>query len=200
MLHKRARLRIINPAPISRIIAMAISMATKTPWARCRATLIPRPPSCSVVRKPGCAVRRAGARPKRIPEIIEMAAAKTNTRPSKPIASARGRCCGSSPTAACVPQAARIRPRPPPRMESSTLSVSSWRITRLRLAPKAVRIANSRARTVARASRRLATFTQAINNTNPTAANSTSRKGLISPTIESFSGISVTPTPTFVCG
>ena len=55
----------------------------------------------------------------------------------------------------------------------------SWRTTRPRLAPSERRMANSRVRPVERASRRFATFTQAIKSTKQTAASSTKRKGLM---------------------
>ena len=50
------------------------------------------------------------------------------------------------------------------------LSVSSCCITRRRDAPRAARMATSRCRTAARASIRLATFTQAMRSTRPTTA------------------------------
>ena len=56
---------------------------------------------------------------------------------------------------------------------SSTLSVSSCRATRPRVAPSAVRIASSRRRALARASSRLATLAHAMRSTNPTAPSST---------------------------
>ncbi len=57
--------------------------------------------------------------------------------------------------------------------DSSTLSVSSCRTSRARLAPTARRMAISRLRTVPRANSRLAMFTHAINSTKLTAPNST---------------------------
>src|SRR5215472_10759033 len=59
-------------------------------------------------------------------------------------------------------------------------------MTRPWLAPSAARMANSRLRPVDRASSRLATLTQAISNTNPTAANSTRRNGRMSRTMTSL--------------
>ena len=53
--------------------------------------------------------------------------------------------------------------------DSSTLSISSWRITRQRVAPSDTRTEISRARLVARDSSRLATLAQAISSTNATA-------------------------------
>ncbi len=80
---------------------------------------------------------------------------------------------GTSETSTSVPHAAKSRPSKPPSAESTTLSTSSCRMMRARLAPKAERSAISFARTVARASRRLATFALAIKSTQATAPKST---------------------------
>jgi hypothetical protein len=88
----------------------------------------------------------------------------------------------------CIPQAASSNPIPPPASPSRILSVSTWRMTRGRLAPSAIRMANSRLRADDLAIRRLATFTQTIRSTKPTAARSTSRNGRTLPTICSFKG------------
>ena len=58
------------------------------------------------------------------------------------------------------------------------LSTSIWRINRPRPAPSAERIAISRARPVARASSRLAAFTQAISSTRANTAMSNPVKAL----------------------
>ena len=81
----------------------------------------------------------------------------------------------------------------PPSSESTALSVRSWRTTRLRLAPNAMRTATSRCRTVARASSRLATLTTAIKSTSAIAPSNTSKAVETSLTIHSFMGI-ITPT------
>ena len=54
-----------------------------------------------------------------------------------------------------VPHAAKASPSAPPARPSHTASVSSWRMSRPRLAPIASRSAISRRRAIARASRRL---------------------------------------------
>ena len=61
-------------------------------------------------------------------------------------------------------------------MPSSTLSTSSCRTTRHRLAPSAARIAISRSRAVDRASSILATLAQAINSSSATAAPSVKQR------------------------
>ena len=68
-----------------------------------------------------------------------------------------------------IPIAAMPSPARPLTTASSTLSSSSWRITRQRDAPSDTRTEISRARLVARDSSRLATFAQAISSTNATA-------------------------------
>ena len=60
-------------------------------------------------------------------------------------------------------------PSAPPISASNTLSVIICRTMRNRPAPKAVRSAISFCRPAARTNSRLATFAQAISNTNPTA-------------------------------
>jgi hypothetical protein len=57
--------------------------------------------------------------------------------------------------------------------ESIRLSVRSWRISRPRPAPSAVRMANSLLRVAARASHRFERFTQTIRRIRPTAHQST---------------------------
>ena len=70
-----------------------------------------------------------------------------------------------SPRAA---QRAMTTPTMPPTIESSTVSVSSWRVIRQVLAPIAVRVAISLRRPLARARIRFATFAHAIISTRPT--------------------------------
>ena len=79
-------------------------------------------------------------------------------------------------------------PRIPPASESNTLSVSNWRTMRARPAPSAERIANSRLRTVARTSSRLATLAQEISSTSPTAPSIISSELRASPMMLSRNG------------
>ena len=72
---------------------------------------------------------------------------------------------------------------------SSTLSVRNCRIRRPRLAPIAARTATSRSRTVARASRRLATLVQVMTSRNAAAPNNAKSAGRKTPTISVASGI-----------
>jgi len=64
-----------------------------------------------------------------------------------------------------------MTPSRPPQRPRTALSVTHWRTSRVRLAPRATRIANSRCRDMARMKNKLAMFTQAISKTSPTAAN-----------------------------
>ena len=107
---------------------------------------------------------------------------KMSTYLSMPISPVRGMSAGIAATSKSMPHIASNSPAAPPRVESSRLSVSNWRTTRQRLAPRAVRMAISLRRTVARASIRFATLAQAINSTKATAASSTSRAGRTLPT------------------
>ena len=82
----------------------------------------------------------------------------------------------------------------------TTLSVSSWRSSRMRPPPTAVRIVNSCARRVQRASIRFATFTQAISRTRATPPHSSSSAGRTAATWRVWSGITRAPTPVLVRG
>ena len=70
-----------------------------------------------------------------------------------------------------TPIRATASPISPPRPARSRLSTRSWRTSRRLPEPSAERVANSWTRPVARASTRLATFTQATRSTSPTATN-----------------------------
>ena len=72
------------------------------------------------------------------------------------------------------PRPRATTPIAPPTIDSIRLSASSWRSSRLRLAPIAVRMAISFCRAAARASSRLAMLAHAISSTKPTAPSSTS--------------------------
>ncbi len=77
-------------------------------------------------------------------------------------------------------------------MESTTLSVSSWRMSRDGPPPSAWRSAISRARAVARVSRRLATFAHAMSKTSATAPNRNNNGWRTSPFTHRSSGTSRT--------
>ena len=66
-------------------------------------------------------------------------------------------------------------------------------ISRARVAPSAIRTANSRLRTDARASSRFARFAQTISSTKPTAAQSTKSDRRMRPLTCSFRSVSVAP-------
>ena len=122
-----------------------------------------------------------------------MPTVNSNTVPFTPISSPRGKPPGTIASTGCTPQVASAIPSAPPTMESRQLSVSNCRSTRAQLAPSAARIANSRLRAAARASNRFATFAHAINKTSPTAPNNVRSIPLTSPTICSFSGVTLVP-------
>ena len=68
---------------------------------------------------------------------------------------------------------ATSKPSNPPPSERMTLSVSNWRITRRRPAPRLRRIAISRLRAVALASSKFAMFAHAMKRIRPTMDMST---------------------------
>ena len=73
-----------------------------------------------------------------------------------------------NPISSAVPHRANNTPSAAPQMDSSKLSLRSWRTSRERPAPRAMRTANSRCRAAPRARSRFATLAQAISNTRPT--------------------------------
>ncbi len=72
-------------------------------------------------------------------------------------------------------------PAAPPSADSTIDSVSSWRMTRPRPAPRTTRMAISFCRASDRASIRFATLAHAMSRTAPTAISSTTSAGRISP-------------------
>ena len=97
--------------------------------------------------------------------------------------------------------APRPMPSAPPTTDSTTLSVSSCRTMRPRLAPSAARTASSPVRALARASSRFATLTQQVSRTMPTTPRNMSDVSSTSPpTYASRSDSSAMPRPAFVCG
>ena len=166
---KLMKLLIINPAPTSSTSESAISAATSRLRRRCCPPPAPlRPPSFSVSFKSGFEASSAGAVPNTKPVNSEHAAVNPNTRPSRSNFIQKGMSMGIALSSRSSPHSASTNPSAPLIKPSSKLSVSSCRKMRLRFAPSAARIAISFCRAVARASNRLATFTQAINNTKPT--------------------------------
>ncbi len=150
---------------------------------------------CRSVRPPArCGAARseppAARAPARTSAVVtrQVRAVKASTRPSTSISPRRGRFDGcnarSSPSASVVTSS----PSAPPATASTALSVSSCRAMAQRLAPSAVRSANSPSRTVARTSSRWATLAHAISSTSATAPSRTSSAGRACLTTSSCSG------------
>ena len=116
-------------------------------------------------------LRSAGARPNSNPLNSAAAVVKSSTRASGATLNETGFSCKRmNARITRVPPWAKHKPNTPPSTASNPLSVITWRMSRSRPAPKALRIENSRCRAAARASRRLATLAQAIASTTPTTA------------------------------
>ena len=180
--NRRRSVRPNIPAVTSRTMAKAISDTTKP---LCRRRELParvRPPARSVCSRSREGARRAGASPKRRPLNREAPTANRSTCQSNCTSSARGKLPGQSATNGRTPTAASKAPNKPPESPSTALSVRHWRTSRLRPAPRAVRMASSRSRETARANSRLATLTQAISSTTLTAPSSNHRVDRTSPT------------------
>src|SRR5712672_401729 len=179
------KLRNSKPAATSNTIANAISPAASRFRARRRLPLSPArpPPSRRLVCKLEFAANHAGARPNAMLATAESKTANPNTVLSTPIAFTLGTLSGSNELSACTPQYARPIPINPPSRPSTAVSLSNCRTIRVRPAPSVARTAISRAREVARVSSKFAMFAQAINNTSPTAPNSTSSAAFTFPPI-----------------
>jgi hypothetical protein len=114
----------------------------------------------------------SGASPKRIPVVSDSAPVNSRTRGSTVIPDTRGTSAGRYGTKIRMAAEASARPIEPPIVARRTLSVSSCRPSRRRLAPSAARSAISFRRADARLRSRFATLAHAINRTSPTAPSS----------------------------
>ena len=113
--------------------------------------------------------RKAGARPNNIPLIMQTMAVKAITRTSRCNSrSIFARPLVNRASNTLPAHLAITRPSNPPQHASNMLSVSSWRISRVRRAPRLSRTAISRCRALARVNRSAATLPQAISKTAPT--------------------------------
>ena len=115
----------------------------------------------------------AGARPNKIPVSSETRAVNANTRASRPTSGRTGNVGGVRRSSTGRTQFVSTSPTPPLNNASNTLSVSTCRINRQRVAPIEERTAISRRRARARASMRLAALAQAMTSTIRTAPIST---------------------------
>ena len=166
------RLRTNSPAVMRSSNDSATSATTRTFFRSNRAPRsFPVPPApFSAGTSIGRDALNAGAMPKSTPVAHESSSAKSSTHRSIVKSKASGSAPaggGAARNAAAIPQASAM-PAIPPMTASRTLSVSSWRSRRPRLAPSASRTAISRCRAAALESSRLATFAQAISSTAPT--------------------------------
>ncbi len=119
----------------------------------------------------------SGASPKSTPVSKLVARVKSSTRQSMAISSARGMPPALVSWTRRTPAKESATPRTAPHNASKMPSVTNCRARRTKLAPSAPRIAISRRRASARASRRFATFTLAMSNTKTTAPSSINRAG-----------------------
>ena len=104
------------------------------------------------------------------PVAHETVNAAASTRASTWTSLRRGTHGGANRTISLVPNCANNVPSAPPITASTMLSVRSWRISRPRLAPSAMRARSSASRLDASPMRTVATFAQAISNRSPAAA------------------------------
>ena len=189
---KRRKLFSSSPAPASSTSDKAISATTSERRSANDdlPAVEPRPPSlrdsCETLD-----ICKLGAMPKSTPVPMEISVVKASTQPSRCAPARRGKLAAAMVVRTRTPHRAITSPATPPASAKATLLVRSWRTSRRRSAPKAVRIAISRSRAEERASRRLATLAQAIKSTRPTAPIRIHRAVWRSPTISSSSGVTI---------
>ena len=185
-----SKLRSRSPEQISRTIARAISEITSALRRPClpEASGVPRPPSFKAPAKSFRAASKAGASPNKTPTTTDTASVKSRTAGSRPIAAVRSRFAGAMRINSWHPHSAINNPSAPPRTARSRLSVRSCVTIRLRAAPIAPRMANSRDLALPRASNRFAMFAQAISRTSDTAPRRMYNGCRTSPTCSSTKG------------
>ena len=172
------RPRTNRPAAISSSSDSATSPTTRS---FLRSKRVRRSPSVASVplsagTSPGRDASSAGAMPNRMPVAHESSSENSSTRRSieKSKVSGSAPAGGGAAWNAAVTAQAMATPAAPPRSDNSTLSVRSWRTSRVRLAPSARRTATSRRLDEARDSSRFAMLAQAISSTAPTTPPSSS--------------------------
>ena len=191
------KLRSSSPVPAVSTSERATSETTSAFLSLRCARLAPRtmPPSFRDGTSAGRDCWRAGTRPNTIALASDRPAVKPTTAGSRPMRVMRRTSAGSIATRACRTHAPSTSPAAPPASASSRLSARSCRTRRPGLAPSAERIATSRSRPTARASRRLATLAQPTRSSSATAPTRTTRAGLTSRTRSACSGNTVVVHP-----
>ena len=184
---RRLKLRSRSPAPLSSVTASASSPTTMARLARLVIVLPcePRPPLRSASATPRPATCIAGNEPKTRPATSAASVVAASVRPSIDAFCTSNSPGGTWASKTVIPIFANPMPIAAPTTESITLSVISWRTSRPRPAPSALRIAISVSRADARTSRRFATLAHAINRTSTTAAKMTYKGFFRSPTVHS---------------
>ena len=170
----RMKLRIMSPAPVTRITASATSAAMSS-WPPRRESADPR---CRPVRAstdPTCTrdSRMAGHNPKSSAVGTRSASVAARTVTLSVTGELVGIDSGTLATIASSDSHASSTPSAPPISASTALSVSSCRIKRPRPAPIDARTASSDCRAAPRASSKPATLTHAISRISPTEPAST---------------------------
>jgi hypothetical protein len=175
----RQSARMSRPADTSSTTDAATSEATRIDRSRSVRRPAPaRDPSRRPERSRSLTTRMAGTTPNPIPVATVTIAANTRTRGSMAVASPTGSVAGTSRASSGTAAMATATPSSPPAADSKGLSVNSWRTSRSRPAPIAVRIASSFRRFRTRASRRPARFVHAMSRTQsdaPVSPTSSSR-------------------------
>ena len=164
-----------RPAPMSSTTDRATCTTTSERLATRRdRPPVDRPPSLRAAATRTRAACHIGARLNSTPVPSVNAADNASTRGLKSASSGTG--SHDVPSRYGIPlrsQNPSSKPTAPPRLASTSPSVSIWRAMRNEPAPRASRRLTSRCRDTARASSRFARFAQAMSSTRPTNAVST---------------------------
>src|ERR1022692_392258 len=161
-----------------------------------------RPPSFKASFRSRRVACQAGAHPNKTPASIVVARVKSRTGKFRRT-SASERSMPRGIIAMIVFSRAHAKPRPntPPEAAKAKLSIRNWTKIRPREAPTDARTATSFCRVAPRASNRLATLTQAIKRTKPTAPSRNHRPVRTSGSRKSFfRGSTLAPQPLFDFG
>ena len=172
-------LRKTNPAPTTSRTAMATSPVTKPRRSQWRSGPGVTLAVSRIPTRPARVSHNAGPIPKAIPVPTPASNPKPSAVASSSIAPSRGSEAGTSARMALSAIEATATPRAAPNRPSVTLSISTWRSTRSRSAPRASRTSNSRRRWTIWPSDRLATLRQAISRTRPTAPSNAINAGSV---------------------
>ena len=197
---RRTKLDTRSAVTTSRVTDNATCIPSSVARTRCPPrSVAPWPPARSAAWTSRAATRHAGSNATTRPATTAVAPANAITLTSMLTSLTRGKSSGAVRTNRLIASHATSSPSAPPIVASNSCSRTTWRTSRSRLAPSAVRTAASRSRPTVRVSDRLARFEHAISTTAAIAPSRSSSPRRARPTIDSSSGVIVPPSATASC-